>query len=70
MVIFRRGTVRKEDNMNRFTTEPHADGYAIRDGELICDTKGETLVYPTQELAAYFAEVIHRAVYPTLRRNA
>lgn len=55
--------------MTRLNITPHADGYAIRDGgDLIRDTKGEALVYATRELAAYFAEAIHRAVYPTLRR--
>lgn len=53
--------------MNRFTTEPHADGYAIRDAEagLIRDSKGETLVYADRTLAAYYADAIRRAM--TLR---
>lgn len=53
----------------RFTTEPHANGFAVRcDGDLIRDTKGEALVCATRDLATYYAEAIHRAVYPTLRR--
>lgn len=56
--------------MERFNIIPHADGFAVRDGgDLIRDTKGEALVYATRELATYFAEAIHRAVYPTLRRE-
>ena len=52
-----------------FTTVEHANGYAVVCGsDLIRDTKGEALVYATRELATYYAEAIHRAVYPTLRR--